>query len=79
MTQSYSYPDLNRDDFLWKDGQNRKIPLWEIDDRYLNNIINLLSRRENISDYAKEVLRFLEEERKTRRKEANEAIKEQGY
>lgn len=65
------YPDLNREDFQWRDAQGHKIPLWEIDDNYLNNIINLLGRTDNLSDYAGEVLRFLEDEREIRRKGGN--------
>jgi len=57
----------DRDTFQWKDKEGRKLLLEDIDDYYLQNIINFLKRKEEPKF---KLIAFLEKEQEIRKQEA---------
>ena len=62
---------LNRDTFIWRDREGGAHLLVDIDDQYLQNIINFLKRGEGrvacgLAERRRDVVKFLEKEAKRR-------------
>jgi hypothetical protein len=64
-TPYFQEPVLTRRRFVWTDKEGNRHKLADIDDYYLNNIIDFL-RHKNIEE-AEETIRFLEKEAKRRK------------
>ena len=70
--REFSEPLLSRRGFCWTDKEGNEHKLKDIDDYYLNNIINFLKRKEN--EEFTNTIKFLEKEAKRRAKEAHAKV-----